>query len=310
MKKSTSIDLKARVDEAFRGYRETVAMVRDLIKRRQYPQEIILLVCARIDALSHLRDSPDGDRARFVNFLARYSHLGKQVRQISVPDLYDELCRWWWTLGGFIQLPGRIHLFNPFKDDLFLQFASESAGPITEKDIGRELAFITRTLKEAYRVVPGQHRAKPMLTSPEDLAATFKSGSTARPEWRAKGVIALQKLVRDFSIGALLYTNYRCGVIHEYKVEIDDEGFFTGTDVGWRSVFYPWDTISRRLCIAFPAAVLLRLLESSVENYIGELLHKKKLPAAIFFEIFHPLSDLEFLDVDSLGRGRDARLVK
>lgn len=310
MNHPSMLDLRERVEKAFRGYRETVAMVRDLVAHRKYPQEIILLVSARLDALSHLRESPEGDKARFVNFLARYSYLGKQVRQISVPDLYDELCRWWWTLEGFIDLPGRIHLFDPSRDDQFLQFVSESGGPITRKDVGRELAFIVRHLKRVYRVVPKQARAKGQLASVEDFAATFEKVATVRPSWRRSGIVALQKLVRDFSLGALLYKNYRCGVIHEYKVDFEEQEFFGRKEIGWRTVFYPWDTISPRLSILFPATVLLRLLETSLDNYIEEILHKKKLPAPVFFEVCHPLNDSGLLDVESIGPGHDVRLVK
>jgi len=100
---------------------------------------------------------------------------------------------------------------------------------------------------------------------------------------------------------------YRCGVIHEYRVDVEEDEFFTKTGICWRTVYYPWDTNSPRLEIHFPAATLLRLLESCISNYVKELQHTRRLPAPIFFEICDPESELEFLDEESIPTGKDLR---
>lgn len=303
-------DLTARIEEALHGYRESAALVKELIARREHPQEIILLVCARLDSLAHLRFSPETDKVRFVNFLERYSYLGDRIREISVPDLYDEVCRWLWTLPGFVDVPGRLHLFDPLRDAKFLQFVADAGAPITEKGLSRELTFILGSLQKKYRVIPKQSRSKPSQSSLEEIATYFTALERANPPWRNKTISALRGLYREFGIGALIYSNYRCAVIHEHKVGIEDDEFFGSEEIEWRPAFYPWDTISPRLSIRFSAAMLARLLETSLDKLALELKHRSKLPAPLFFETCHPLRDSELLDVDSIGPGRDVRLAR
>jgi hypothetical protein len=195
------------------------------------------------------------------------------------------------------------------RDERLLEFIRESRSPITEKDLGLEFAFVIRNLRKYFKVLPKQVRAKQSLTSVEEIVAAFKTVPALRPSWRKATIDALPRLLRDFSLGALLYRNYRCGVIHEYEVLIEEEGFFSKREIEWKSVLHTYVSASR-LVVQFPATVLLRILESCIENYAQELQHKKKLPANIFFEVCDPLADSGALDVDSVAAGRPVRFSR
>lgn len=301
-------DLSTRIATAFLGYTETSDLVAKLFASRSNVQEIILLVCARLDSLSHLMLSDRSDKERFSDFLAKYSHLKDKVRLISVPDLYDALCYWLWALPGFIESPGRLHMFDPSRDERFVNFVWESNVPITEGGVGRLLGFLLRSLQRLYRVVPNQAHEKVSLARKADILSGLDQAATGpRSRVIREAVRHISPLLDNFSVGSLLYRTYRCGVIHEYRVGLREEDFFSCQDIHWRTVFHLWDVRSRRMEIQFPASVLLELLTSSIQNYMAELQHTRRLPADIFFEICDPLTELEFLNEESIPTGKDLK---
>ncbi len=138
MKTSTAATVKTmplddRIDLAFKGYFDTVGLASSLTQSKANIQEIILLICARPDSLSNLNRTEGFDKDRFINFLANHSSLKKNIFGVSVPDLYDVLCYWLWPLPGFISSPGRLRVFDPVRDRLFIGLLSTSEVPITEQ---------------------------------------------------------------------------------------------------------------------------------------------------------------------------------
>jgi hypothetical protein len=135
-----------------------------------------------------------------------------------------------------------------------------------------------------------------------DAAASYKT------QKYLKAMEAVGPILKDHMVGNLLYTDYRCAVIHDYGFQIDPALFFKAT-MPYYAIFTNDYTESRQFRLHFPAAFLLSLLEDCLENYQARLLHTLKLPSTIWFKVCDALEESEYLDDDTLGEGRDARLT-
>jgi len=301
-------DLKERIEQGFSAYAETLRLVDQLIVSKSNVQEIILLVCARIDSLSHLMRYSGSDKDRFTHFLARYSYFGRRAWAVSTPDLYDSLCCWRWLLPFYLPAPGRLQVFDQTRDERFINFLWESGVPITDTEVSSLLSFLLRTLKQKYRVVPKQARAKPALDVASGIQKLLaRAAATPRRKRILQALKFVMPMLKEFSLGALLYKEYRCRVIHEYAVDIDESVFFRGKDVLWRAVYHVWEPDRPALQVVFPAAVLRKLLATGLGRFIQELEHRRRLPADVFLDLCHPIRELEFLDQDSISPGKALR---
>lgn len=115
----------------------------------------------------------------------------------------------------------------------------------------------------------------------------------------------LLNLIKDYSLASLLYKEYRCGIIHEYGIDIRSKDFFSKRDVYWQPFYNDVAQPTRRLSLQFPAQFLLMLLSNCVNSYKTQLLKTKQLPVELFHEVCDFMSELKYLDNRTLPDGRD-----
>jgi hypothetical protein len=113
----------------------------------------------------------------------------------------------------------------------------------------------------------------------------------------------IRNIISRYSVGALLYRRYRSGVIHEGTVELDSEKFFAASDLYWATQKVH---AHRVLKIQFPASLLLRLLQHSLDAYKQELSRTEKLPFGIWVDSG---LDESFLDARSIFADTVARVT-
>ncbi|OPY65709.1 MAG: hypothetical protein A4E57_03073 [Syntrophorhabdaceae bacterium PtaU1.Bin034] len=309
MKSTTKDGIHQRIANAFVEYRSTVSLVEELIAKKTHVNEIILLVCARLDSLANAACQETTQKASFFKFLTRYSNHRSLLVSVSVPDLYDYFARLLWLLSGMIQKPGRLHLFDPIEDASAVSFIWKSELPVTEEHIAPLLRFVLRILRMHYRAAPGQPRRKNDLQQlPELSKQLVEAAASYKTQKYLKAMEAIGPILKDHTIGNLLYTDYRCAVIHDYGFQIDPALFFKET-VPYYAIFSNHYIESNQFRLHFPAAFLLSLLKDCIDNYQKRLLHTLKLPSAIWFKICDALEEPEYLNNDTLNEGKDARLT-
>lgn len=112
-------------------------------------------------------------------------------------------------------------------------------------------------------------------------------------------------MIKDFSLASMLYREYRCGIIHEYEVDVDPLDFYSKREVYFRTLYNEFVYPTRRLRVQFSASFLLDLLVNSINSYRKRLQQIKRLPIDLYSEICDFMEDLDYLDEDSIGEGRD-----
>ena len=81
--------LEDGLDRYFELYAPTLALALELIASKRHSQELVLLLCARLDAMASdaAREGTPSKQA-FVKFLNAYSGQRRLFEGVSVPDLY------------------------------------------------------------------------------------------------------------------------------------------------------------------------------------------------------------------------------
>jgi hypothetical protein len=106
--------------------RPVLALADDWIEQEKHAEELVVLVCARIDALANLVSGRGSQRERFASFVSQYSGRRRELERVSVPNLYRYVALAYYTLAGTLEVPGRLHLVT--QDELpFLRFSSTRA---------------------------------------------------------------------------------------------------------------------------------------------------------------------------------------
>jgi len=298
--------LESRIEQAFKKYDATIDLLKEFMASKRNAQEFILLVCARLDSLSNIAFTGKSQKDNFVNFLIRHCGFKTSIQEISLPDLQWFLNSQLWILPGTIKKPGRLHIFDPRRDKQFLSFLWNSGLAITEEEIGTFLEFIIASIKKRYRVAPTQSMQKKSMDTIDNI---YKYLHVLAQQYR-KGIYGeaikrIRLMLTDFSLGALLYTKYRCGIIHEYGVDVDREGFFSKKMAYWRTVYNPYIEPGKLMEIQFPAHFLLNLLVNTLQSYKTELQKTKRLPWDLFDQICDFTTELEYLDDRSVSSGKD-----
>jgi hypothetical protein len=88
-------------------------------------------------------------------------------------------------------------------------------------------------------------------------------------------------------------------------VEFRSAEFFRADKPYWSAYYNEFVSPGRFLKLHLPAAFLLETLRNCTENYKRRLKAARKLPAELFFEFCSALEDLEYLDEDSIPKGKD-----
>lgn len=296
------------LDRFFGQYISTQELVERLIRAKSHPQEILILLCSRIDALASgaaRDDEPSGKS--FTNFVRTYSGESKLFDGVSVGDLYYELDYHAWSMPGMIEKAGRIHTFSRLNEPV-LKLLVDSEIPVTLKDCQAFIRRVQRVLRRHFRVAPNQSRKKPPLVHATEIKRTIIDEFSSYRDPATKRALpkALDLLIDSRRLAQILYAKFRCEAIHGGHVEIDEERFFIEKQPYWKAIdseFYgPFQWIE------FPAQFLASLLSNCLRNYRKRLERIGKVPPNVHFHIFptDAFQRLDLLDEDLLPRGRTA----
>lgn len=297
--------LEQALNRYFATYDSTRILASELIRERKHPAEILILLCARLDALASDAATEEASSKRaFVDFVAAYGSNRKLLRSVSIGDLYYELAFHRWLLEGTIPEPGRLHRFSRV-DDTVIQLLVDAGLPLTLEASELLLDVLMRVLKREFRAAPGQRLSKPRSAGAsrlqELLADRVRRTRLKKIADNLPG--ALKPLLESKRIGTILYEKYRSEAILGAKVHIDPCRFFTDAEVYWtplRSEDY-----GRFELIEFPARFLLSVLENCTKTYQAAHLAKGKIPPDVHFHAFSdemPLH-LDLLDESLLPKG-------
>jgi hypothetical protein len=302
-------ELRALLDNFFDLFNPSVELAEKLISAKSSPQEIILLMCARLDALacSIVRED-EPNRAAFIRLLVNYAGYRDLMQSVSIGDLYYELGYHRWLVEGLIPKPGRLHRFSGLNDPV-IELLERSGIPLTAEAAERFLSRAMRALRRTFRCTPGQPKAKPhaaaLHTVIDALEAEFRRSRDA--ELRSNLKPAFQPLLDRQTVAAILYERFRNNAVHGLRVEVDERNFFAAQEPYWNPLYS--DYYPPFLLLMFPAAFLVRLLRNSLTTVRHHFAKSQKLPPDVHFHVFgFGIDYLEFLDDQLLPKGRDLRL--
>jgi hypothetical protein len=297
---------KEILNKAFNQYSSTSKLLREWLSERKNMQEFVILACARLDSLSNLAFPEGAQENNFVRFLTTYSTSRKDLEKVSLPDLYFFVNFHNWALSGVVPKPGYLHMFDPKRDRDLISLICHSGVPITERDVGRLIRFFLRQLKRHYRVVPNQSLNKPSHDTKKSIYQRLESAARGYKEDQyRKSVDFFGPVLDRHKLAALLYREYRCGAIHEYRVDLDEPDFFTRQEPYWSTIWSEMAEPSKFLKLRFPGPFLLRIFDECVHNFKANLIKREKLPADVFFEFCDLFDDMDYLDQESIPSGRD-----
>lgn len=302
--------LQKGIDQYFSAYDSSQALAAELIQRRQYPIDVLILLCARLDALASdaLGDDTTHKQA-FCRFLTNYAGQRKLFEAVSVPDLYYEIGYHRWKLSGTIPAPGRLNRLTEI-DDPFFHLVEDSGLPITLEQIGRLLDTLTRILESNFRAKARQTSSTRRISSIAALKNVIEDAAKKSKLRDIAGRLpqALVPLMNKTCMSNILYERFRCESIHGASVRIDADRFFSASEVYWKRIYPVYQRRTYEL-VEFPAAFLLECLKACIQGYRAHLLAKGTVPHAIYFHGFEDLlSTVQFLDPESMPEGGAVRL--
>jgi len=294
-------DFNQRLDQALSAYADAIALVDTLLAERRSAQEIILLTCARLDSLANLAtEGAVSQQKSFRRFVSNYSGQSQKrfFNSISVGDLYFYLIRYGDLADGLlVEKPGRIKRFGSDSDG-FLAFVEKSQVSITGESIRQLSHRVAQTLAKQFRVKPRQRLSKAYRASSTQIrrviAAEFRKPEPSQINQ------ALGGLLDRFKASSILYKRYRCGVIHGFRVDIDEGGFFEETmpfHTEVDTIFGPMFTLE------FPGQYLRDILSKCLKTYTHQLRSQRTLPIDLYSEMYTFDEMLDPEVIDYLGEG-------
>jgi hypothetical protein len=306
---TTPLNLEARLQGFFQLFQPTIGLAEKLIAARSNPQELILLLCARLDALaSCIKAEDQPNRRAFISLLTKYSGYSDLMQCVSAGDLYYELGYHRWLSEGLVPKPGRLYKFSRLNDPI-IHLLDRSDIPLTPGEVDRLLSRAMRALKDRFRCGPGQALKKPMMGKPRSIMQALESefqhprDSDISPHLK----VAFQPLLESKTAAAILYENFRNNAIHGARVQIDEAAFFKLRKPFWQPLYS--DYYPPFLFLKFPARFLIELLQNSLRTLQRKMLATRKLPPDVHFHVF-PFDEgdyLQFLDVELLPKGANLR---
>ena len=296
----SSQQLGERLDEYFSIFDPTIELAEELISAKTNPLEVLILVCARIDALANATSVAGTPQTRaFIEFLARFSGHKKRFSEISAGDVYMYLSYYSFMAEAMIGSPGRIRVFMR-EDESIVQFVDRSGVPLTATDCEKLFARGLKALRKHHRVIPGQPHRKPLTCPIPKLNSTLASALTSRDTVdEAKIATALSNYLRDMSLASILYKKVRSGIIHGAEVPINEEKFFKEALPYWEPYEFEFGEF---LMVDFPANFLLNLLKEGLKRLRRQFVASRKISPTIFWSVFADdgLSYLDLLNEDLL----------
>jgi hypothetical protein len=297
---ATKITHRSSDSGAFEDYSDTLTLVRDYAATRQHPVELAILVCARLDSLANLASLGKTQSERFPRFLEEYSgqkacfrRLQCQTSTPTSPDITTPCPSPSTPLVGIQQ-------FDRDNDLPFIRFIADSGLPLTDEAISVLLRWFSRVIQQRYRTTATQARTKPSLDTQDSISAHLAATAAGRRSSSYTGALpAVRSLIRNFSLGSILYRDFRSGIIHEFGLPNYRAEFFRRPSIYWTTIIHAYDN-TRYLDVQLSASWLIDIFESCLTNYLKRLTSTHKLLPGLFFEICDLPDEVHLLDEDAL----------
>jgi len=304
-------EFETRLSSFFNTFSPTLELVDDLIRKRSHAQEIIILICSRLDALASTASPEDAPkRESFVKFACNYGQRRRFFSKVSVGDLYYEFAYHDFLLSNGILIDaGRLFRYSREADDV-LRFIDYSDIPLVDKLVEHMFSKVMSALSSSFRVKPGQPLAKSHTASVDEVLRCI-TNSLERSRLREFGKSiseAIKPLIKTKVTARILYERFRSEVIHGGHVQIDNKRFFSENLPYWtpfyRREYGTW------LLLEFPAKFLRSLLERCIKTYKHHLIVKGVVPVGIHWLVFGEDNgkSLRYMDDQTLGEYGTARL--
>jgi hypothetical protein len=161
--------LNAALNQFFNQFLSTQELVHGLVQAKTHPQEILILLCSRIDALASGAASEDEASTKsFTGFVTTYSGKSKLFDCVSVGDVFYELDYHLWLLPGMLEKAGRIRIFSQLNEPIVKLLVDSQIG-LTLEEAQRLIRRIQQILRKHFHVAPNQSKKKKTLAcaSPE-----------------------------------------------------------------------------------------------------------------------------------------------
>lgn len=302
-------ELEEGLASFFDSFSRTLELTDELVESNSHAQEVLILLCSRLDALASSaarEDTPP--MAAFTHFVTCYGRHRTFFESVSVGDLYFDLAQHHLLLPAMVQRSGRL-VRHSSDDDPIIELLWRSGVPLTEADGERLLSQIMKGLQAGFRVIPGQPKHKRLRARPASVTqAVVEAFRHSRMRDVGDTISeALGPLLRANTLAAILYDDFRCQAIHSGEVYLDERRFFVEDRPYWlrgESEFF-----GRYVFVQFPAKFLARLVRDCINTYRNHLLSKQRLPVRLFNRIFEEegIDKLELLDEDTVEEGHVLR---
>jgi len=207
-----STEQLSAIEDAIRLYlqplRERLDGVRQFVLERHHSHEVILLLCAYLDALATTILGVGGSSETRLGTLLETFSCWPRWAQVSLPDLYQLLVHaaawpYLFEAPGLRLDPAQSALRKSLKT---LGFRME---PDDEEAARRVLRDVSERLASLGRVMPEQD------TGPSILGET-KVCSALGPRFGR----AFRPVIERFRVSGVLYRNFRCRSVHELHLPI------------------------------------------------------------------------------------------
>lgn len=288
----------------------TMALVERLIAKKENAQEVLLLLCARLDALASCMFNEDkSNKESFTKLVVAYGRKRDLMESISAGDLYYESGFHRWLIDGTLPKPGRIVRFSRI-DDPVIEMLDLSDIPLTAEAAGALLTRLMKVVESRCRCRPRQSLKKPSMLKPNALTDAIESEfRNSRAVEVDKLLKAIQTLLQSKSVAGLLYQDFRNAAVHGVKVEFDEDQFFSEPGPFWQSlysVYYP-----SSISLKFSGSFLLTLLRDCLGTLRQAWLAKGKIPPDVHWYLFgNRLDEIHLLDTDLLPQVRSLRIQR
>jgi hypothetical protein len=299
--------LEDRIREVFsERFDSTTALLEQFLSQESNSEEFVILLGSRLDALANLAREGRTQQERFTTFLRRYGGRRPILQQVGVPNLYFCLWRQFITLPATIESAGRLRLYDQLEDRPFIRWLVESGLPLNLDEVNRFLEYLSKIMQRRYRTTATQSRVKPVMDTEGALREYLMQQAKEHRRGAYVGAMqAVSPLLRWFTIGSLLYREYRSSAIHDFGFAID-ERFFEEEDLYVGTLHHDWET-TVFLEVRVSGRWLLELYGNCVRNYQRRLIETRLLPHSLFLEICEFPGELEYLDQHSVEPGRELR---
>jgi len=305
----TDHEIDAYLGEFFGGFLPTLELAEDLVARKAHAQEVLVLLCSRLDALACSATREDSPRKEaFTHFVRAYGCQRHVLECVSAGDLYYDLILHESMLPILIERAGRIRRYSA-DNDAVIELLVDSGIPLTRPDAQALLRRMIKALQARFRILPGQSRRKPVKGSREQVQqAVMKAFEGPRTSTFAPDLAkAMLSVLRANTLAEILYTSYRCQAIHSGLVSIREARFFAEHRPYW--VSDESEFFGRYFSVEFPARFLMNLLRDCITTYRQHLLTKRAIPANVFWNAFgeDAWDHFELLDENTISEPRVLR---